>query len=406
MDQSTFMSRFVSFLIVLTVAFTDLFAYTAALILLAAFILIGGGRRLGGLVIDRGLLLLFLGLVALGVVIVTINVLRFGDVSPATYWIGGFAVWYLFIEVIRSTREPGVTIHEAYVALALLTGVGNLLYIILFLTGVVNEPIFVRGFQAYFGIDERGFFAYSSSLLPIVGALVPYLCYRAARSTPSRTEWVALALLILTGLASLRSIIWIIVLGSLAFLALRRLGAMRFSMLFAPLAAAFVLGVVLFVDRDIVEGIYELKWAEKVTGDDIRFMQWKFWVNSFLEAPLFGHGLSSAEILSQDIISGEVLHERPGPVISEYGYEILYGKWLSDMGLVFIVYCAIFTFFTFLAPARSNLHWQVAALRFSAICMVIQSATNSYLQTSGFLFPLMLPLVFVRWGEAEVSHSR
>jgi hypothetical protein len=389
------MNHFVAILIVLTVAFTDLFSVIAVLILAAAFIFLGAGRRPGGLVMDRGLLLLFLWFLVLGVAIVTINVLRFGDVGPATYWIGGFLIWYLFIEVIRSTHDPGATVHEAYVALSLLTGFGNLAYIILFLAGIVTEPIFARGFQAYFGIDERGFFAYSSSLLPLVGALVPYLCYRAANSRPTRTEWLALCLLVLTGLASLRSIIWIIIVGSLIYLGGRRLGWFRCLAVTVPVALVIAGGILLYVDKDIIDGIYQLKWAEKVSGEDVRFMQWKFWVNSFLESPLFGHGLSSAEILAYDMMTGDVLQERPGPVASEYGYEILYGKWLSDMGLIFLVYVATFTGATFLGPARSSLPWQVTALRFSALCMVIQSATNSYLQTSGYLFPLMLPMVFL-----------
>lgn len=391
------MKRFVSLLIVLTVAFTDLFSMTAVLIVSAAVITLNIRHRSGVVAVDRSLLLVFTAFLTLGSILVIYNAVLFSDLSPVTYWIAGFIVWYLFIETIRSTNDPGSTVHQAYVVLALMTGLGNLLYIVLFITNVITEPITLPGYQAYFGIDERGFFAFSTSLLPIVGALAPYFYYRAAHSAAPLIERVALVLLTLTGLASLRSIIWIIILGSMLYFAFRQFGLRR--LLLVALASVGVLIAALLlmgVDRDIIEGIYQLKWAEKVDGDDVRYLQWQFWFDSFLQSPLIGHGLSSANLELYNIATGELLLQRPGPVVSEYGYEILYGKWLSDMGLFLLAYVALFTRATFIAPARSSFPWQVTALRASALCMVLQSATNSYLQTSGYLFALMLPMAFIQ----------
>lgn len=340
----------------------------------------------------------FFILILLGIFLVVFNVIKFGDVSPWTYWIAGFFAWFVIIILIRSIPDYGYVIHQSFLYSSLFVGVTCLIYIALFFFEILKEPISVAGYQAYFGIDDRGFFAYSTSHVPNIPYLVAYLCsYRLFQGDKmGACEKLALFLMVIAGLLSLRSFIFIAFFVVLVYYIHRQKKWLVFSFISFSVMSIAIFSYFNSVDfRTVVDGIYGLKWQDKVSGDDIRYQQFVYWLESFSDAPIFGHGLSSVNLELYDIATGELLSLRPGPVEAPYGYEIYFAKLLSDMGLVFIPYVFIFALLSFFMKADKKNKSQLEALRFSAIVMIMQSMTNSYLQTSGWLFIFMLPMVFI-----------
>lgn len=340
----------------------------------------------------------FLIFLITGLLLIGINAYLFRNIKPWTYWIAGYATWLIIILLVRSLKDPAKTIHSALVATGFVAGVGNLVYIALYFAGFADDPISVAGYQAYFGLDSRGFFAYSTSHVPHLASLVPYFAYRFAKSTssiPRHEKWILIAMII-AGILSLRTAIWMIYFVSAAYYVYLTRNYKSIAIGTAIFIGA-ILGLMVYfeIGWDIWQGIYDLKLADKVGGEDIRYNQLIFWLRSFLDSPLIGHGLTSAELILYDIATGELIEYTPGPIVSEYGYEILYAKLLSDIGILLVPYIAIFCWLSFLAKTSSSYLWQVRALRLAALSMIFQSATNSYLQTSGWLFTLMLPMVFI-----------
>lgn len=340
----------------------------------------------------------FLVFLITGLLLVGINAYLFRNIKPWTYWIVGYATWLIIILLVRSLKDPAETIHSALVATGFVAGMGNLFYIVLYFSGFAEEPISVAGYQAYFGLDSRGFFAYSTSHVPHLASLVPYFAYRFAKSEsniPKHEKWILIAM-VLAGILSLRTAIWVTYFISAAYYIYLTRNYKSIAIGAATFIGA-ILGLMIYfeIGWDIWQGIYNLKLAEKFGGEDLRYNQLLFWLSSFMDSPIIGHGLTSAEVILYDIATGELIEYIPGKIVSDYGYEILYAKLLSDIGVLLIPYIVLFCWLTFFAKASSHYSWQVRALRLAALSMVFQSATNSYLQTSGWLFTLMLPMIFI-----------
>ncbi len=401
MDFGSKINYYFYFILLFIMLFPSLFSWAAPFILLAfIYAILFYPKRLFnsfnlGIAIG-GLFLLFLG-----IVVISINIILFNDYSQWTFWIAGIAVWFCLIVLLRTFGNAAFTIHHAIVSAGLVTGFFNLLYIILFLTGIVTENVQIRGFRAYFGIDPRGFFAYTTTFLPLTSYIVPYLIYKAYKSDNglSKSEKIALMLLTVTGVLSLRIAVIICIFVSFLIYILHYLRMVKNKLILAIallsilLASAVpIVGLTSF--SDVFSGIYHLKLERKISGEDPRYKQLKFWINSYLDSPLIGHGLSSAEIRLYNMVTKELIYYRPGPIKSDYGYEIFFAKLLSDIGSIFFLYILVFLFLTFWYKALSPLPWQVRALRLAAIFALAQSATNSYMGTSGWLFVLMLPIVF------------
>ena len=353
-------------------------------------------KRYGGMNIP--LILGFVCFVILGSCLIFINIILFDDYHQWTYWIAGYIVWFLIITLFRSVGDPAPLVHNSIFISGIIVGFGNLFFIISFLLGVITEPISFPGYQAYFGIDYRGFFAYSTSHVPQIGYIVPYFAYKAAKSPSglSRMETLMMFLVVLTGILSLRSIIWLIIFISFCYYcyATKRKKFFIYTFLIFVFSVGFVL-LKLGIGYEAAVAIYDLKWINIINGEDVRYKQIIFWLNSFIQEPFIGHGLSSTEIVIYDLVTGLLSEYRPGTIVSPYGYEFLYGKLLSEIGIFFFFYVAIYAYLTFFSHSHSSLQWQVRALRLSALCMIMQSGTNSYLQTSGWLFTLMLPMIFI-----------
>lgn len=340
---------------------------------------------------------------SLGSLLLLIDIILNGGTRFWTFWIAGFFTWFVFINLLKLANKPELLIHKSLVILGYIVAIVNLGYVSAFLIGVAKEPIsLLPAFQAYFGMSDTGFFAYSTSLLPHIGYIFPYFIVTLT-SNDERVKTKDLPILIIliamAGILSLRVSVIGIILCSFTYYYFKkqRKKTIKISSiisLFVPCCLVFF--VYLYSSHpEILNGIFQLKLSDKVYGEDLRYKQIIFWWNSFSQSPLIGHGLSSVETILYDIATGKLILYIPGRISAPYGYEFLYGKLLSDAGLIFLAYVLIFYYLVFVSNTNTSLPWQTTALRFAAVSMVFQSVTNSYLYTSGWLFTLMLPMVFI-----------
>lgn len=392
------MNLYIGTILVWIMLFPSLFSWSAPFVYIGfAGAFLTRSIRIGK-VFDPRIMLGFFLFILLGFFLIITNFILFNDFSPWTYWIAGYSTWFFIIILIRSVKNVSTTIHNVLVIVGFVASIANLLFIFLFLTGIITDSISIPGYQAYFGIDSRGFFAYSTSQLPLYSVLVPYFSYKAANCPGGLLfkEKVLMAMMVVAGVLSLKSFVFLTFISSFFYYCLVT-GRIKFfvkTIFCICLIVAFLVWKFGF-GYEALSGIYELKWMGKVSGEDRRYQQIVFWLKSFWDSPLIGHGVTSAELIIYDIATGELLNYRPGPVVSPYGYEILYGRLLSDIGMIFFVYAALFIKLIFFTSAYSPLKWQVQALRIAAFYMILQSGTNSYLLTSGWLVVLMLPMAFI-----------
>lgn len=392
------MSNYLIFLLMLVMCLPSSFSYFFPLFFLGFIFQAIARPRSIACALNPVILIGFGIMLVSGSFLVLFNVIEFGDVSPATYWIAGILSWLIIVILIRSVPSPAEVINKSILYSGLVAGAACLLYVISFLSGAIPDPISFLGYQAYFGLDDRGFFAYSTTQLPLIPYVLTYLVVqRALQNNPFKlSEKIAIILLLVAGLLSLRSFVFITSIFVLLYYVQVR--KKWFSLL---IGAMILLLITLFAYYNsdavfgVIDGVYRLKWEAKVSGEDIRYNQIMYWLESFSNSPFFGHGISSVKIEVYDMASGELAQSRYGPIDAPYGYEIFYAKTLSDIGLILFVYVLVFFYLSFFGRTTEKERVQLKALRASAIVMILQSATNSYLGTSGWLFVLMLPMLLL-----------
>jgi hypothetical protein len=386
--------------LVLLLLAPNAFLYIAPLLLVGAlpFYL-----SLSACKIHREIFILFSCLVIMGCLVVAVNVLKIGTVEGIGYWILGPFVWFIIINHLVFSEQKHRLIDLVLVLAGWIVSLTNLGYVGLFLSGILGNISWPPFFSAHFGIDDRGFLAYSTSCLPQIGFLFPYF---ALRYIATGRGAVLLMLLGTAGLLSLRlAVIAVIVIFGLYAL----VRSMKFftlkSGVFVAAGCLLVIASVLLIPEDMVQGIFELKLADKLTGGDARTEQAIFWIKSFTESPIIGHGIASTHLEIIDLASGELVQERFGSVTNPFGYEVFLLKTLSDIGLLLIPYVLLYWYLTFLLRTEALAAWMPSALRAGAIAMLLQSQTNSYLGTSGWMFIFMFPAIFAVTSRAVTSRA-
>jgi len=340
--------------------------------------------------IHREVFALFLLLIILGCVVVGINVVKLGSLEGVGYWIVGPLIWLVIVNQLIHARFREHLLDRALVLAGWAVALTNLGYIGLFLGGVIGNVSLGPIFSAHFGIDDRGFFAYSTSCLPQIGFLFPYL---ALRYVATRRGGLVLLLLGIAGVLSLRVAIVAVIALFGAYALVRSWKRNAYAAALVAALSVMAVSTTLLVPPDLTHGIFELKLADKLTGEDLRIEQALFWIKSFAESPITGHGIASTQLEIFDLASGELIQERFGPILNPYGYEIFMLKTLSDIGLLVVPYVLIYWYLAFILRTHVIAAWMPTALRVSALAMFVQSQTNSYLGTSGWMFVLMLPAV-------------
>lgn len=392
------MSNYLIVLLMLVMCLPSSFSYFFPLFFLGLLFQAFVRPRSIARAINLDVLICFGIMLVSGSFLILLNVIKFGDVSPWTYWVFGILSWLIVVTLIRSVPSPAMVINKSILYSSFVAGLACLLYVILFLSGAISESISFLGYKAYFGLDDRGFFAYSTTHLPLIPYLLTYLVTQRAleNNVFNFSEKVAIILLVIAGLLSLRSFIFIVFFYIFIYYIQSRKKWLEFI-----IGALILLLIIVFAYYNsdtvhgVLDGVYGLKWESKISGEDTRYSQLIYWLDSFLNAPFFGHGLSSVKLEVYDMTNSELTQVRHGPIDAPYGYEIFYAKMLSDIGLVFFVYVSVFLYLSFFSRAMENEKFQLKALRAAAIVMILQSATNSYLGTTGWLFVLMLPMVLI-----------
>jgi hypothetical protein len=272
------------------------------------------------------------------------------------------------------------------------------------------------------GIDERGFVAYSTNNLPMLGFTVPYMT-ASILYAGNRTRLRLLCLIVCTiaALASLRIAVTVDVLGGYIItqlLAIRAAGRKAPALMaryqralaFAVASiASLLLVAIIFVGLNpraqmIAEGIYQQKLSKKLSGEDTRYAQSRYWIEAWTERPLLGHGISSSEIIIPQMV-------KPGTVQNPYGYELTYLKLMSEIGLLPVAVYAILIAGLAVSLLRTSLNATDAVRRnglahaLGMLGFLFASGTNGYLLTFGVAWTIFFPLahqnnVTLRWREA------
>jgi hypothetical protein len=323
------------------------------------------------------------------------NAYLFYMVVDINYWIISTLIWLMIITSIKGMGNKSIVVHNALVASGWIATIGNLIYIFLFLSGNVSN-INLPWYNARFGLDERGFFAFSTSHIPILGYLIPYVSYGMAREKKYNniSNKILLLLMVTVGLLSLRTAICAIIVIAIMMYTFVAFNSKKLLPILMVVVTIFVLFVAFNKDNEILTGIYNLKLSTKISGDDPRYNQLKFWIDAFRQSPFLGNGISSTQMELYDMSTGDLITRKKGIISNPYGYEIFYGRILSEIGLIFLVYVAVFYKLSFKHSTFSEIFWQVPALRFASLCMLFQSATNTYLYSTGWLFVIMLQIIF------------
>jgi hypothetical protein len=271
----------------------------------------------------------------------------------------------------------------------------NISYVILFTSGIIQHNISCCGFIAYFGISDVGFFAYSTSLLPHISFLAPFFAVRYYYKRDTLDLFILL-LLVLSTILSLRVTTSFFAGLSLIYLWHKLVQEKTITMFIIALCILFILLYLFFqIPQDIIDAIYNLKLADEMQGDDPRFMQIKVFFESFLSSPFYGHGISSVSMQIYDMATGEMTYNRVGTVDNPYGYEVFAAKLLNDIGLLIVIPIGVYIYYLYIKKPINKYIWISHALRLGALFFVLTSQTNTYLATSGWMWVLMLPFVFI-----------
>jgi len=166
----------------------------------------------------------------------------------------------------------------------------------------------------------------------------------------------------------------------------------------------FVIGLSIFfislylffqLPHGVIDAIYNLKLADEMQGTDPRYMQIKVFFESFLSSPFYGHGISSVSMQIYNPATGELVFNRIGTVENPYGYEVFGAKLLNDIGLLILIPISVYIYYLYIKKPCKKYNWITHALRAGALFFVLTSQTNTYLATSGWMWVLMLPFVFI-----------
>lgn len=351
--------------------------------------------KLFTLKINKNILIGFFLLLLTGSVVQFINVILQSTAEAVTYWILSPIYWFLLVFLLRQTNNFVEIIDSSIRFVGAVVVIVNISYVILFTSGVIQNNISCFGFIAYFGLSDVGFFAYSTSLLPHISFLAPYFAMRYYYKRDTLDLFILL-LLVLSTILSLRVTTSFFAGLSLVYLWYKLVQEKTVKMIIIALCIFLILLYLFFqIPQDIIDAIYNLKLADEIQGEDQRFMQIKVYFESFLLSPFYGHGISSVSMQIYDMATGEMTFNRLGTVDNPYGYEVFGAKLLNDIGLLIVIPIGVYIYYLYIKEPINKYIWISHALRLGALFFILTSQTNTYLGTSGWMWVLMLPFVFI-----------
>lgn len=360
------------------------------------FILLWYGNRIE---LSRDILFIFLVAITLGMFLNLYDLYENGEgfVTIKIYVLDVLA--YLLVVAVLSSLPDLRSILSGTMYLASLVISLNIVAFILCSSRGIQYPLEFLDLDYRIGFDERGFLAYSTNNLPVLIFTIPYMVadlFLAHRGLKSKKAILALS--IIAGLLSLRTALIATMLASMVVfylygeLAVRK----RYVRLLAVLATIMVMAGFspLLWKSDMAQGIYQLKIADKLSGDDYRFMQARIWADFIKTAPLLGHGTSSMRLEADK--DGMVTSK--GKIDNPYGYEL---SWLRRIALTGAIPTAIYTvMLLYLAGqlmvqgAGENRRAALGLLG-GLLAFIVADNTNGYLETFGYLWVIFFPAAFV-----------
>jgi hypothetical protein len=330
------------------------------------------------------------------------------DLRVFSFWVLNPMIYLSFIFLSSGKPDlPTILDTSIYLASALIS-IDLLLYAGFSLFGL-PYPLDFLGLERRFGLDESGFIALSSNNLPALSFFIPYVMadifvVRRRRSMP---RILTLVLSIAAAAASLRVAVLLSVVLSAVILFVIILRRRSIKRPFFLAAAASVSAILLmsgirgdWKSSEIMKGIYSLKIADKVSGDDPRYEQLRLWMEYVSERPLLGHGLSSVDVT----VYGEdddVELDRSGPLKNPFGYELTYAKLLTEIGfLPFLTFTSLFLVLAAMLAKTWRQGDDVTGRKAIAHLMgmamfVASSATNGYILTFGYMWTVMFPVAYM-----------
>jgi len=335
--------------------------------------------------------------------------LSFAQWRQANVFLTAPLIYFLFTLLFSRRPYLGAMLKDIIYIASLLISLNALAYLIYGLKGRVY-PLEFLDLDYRRGIDERGFAAYSTNNLPILCFTAPFILANVLYSG-NRTRFSITVLLVslAAAFASLRVAVAVSILGAMTAIAVvsaqvapamlrRRVFRKSLFIVTAFFFAGFVMVAILSRNsprfQAFITGIYDLKLSKKMSGEDIRYMQARFWLSSWTQHPLLGHGISSTELLTSSAI-------KPGTVQNPYGYELTYLRLLSEIGFVPIVAYGLLVFCltvrlqaigvrTTSPDRRDCMSYLLGMLGF-----LFASGTNGYLLTFGVAWTIFFPVAYL-----------
>ncbi|HWR45835.1 O-antigen ligase family protein [Sporomusa sp.] len=315
---------------------------------------------------------------------------------------------YLAVMLLLSTR-PNINLifDRAFHISSLLISTNALLYLLFSVSiGRESYPLMFLDLDYRMGLGGSGLMAFSTNNLPILIFTLPYmLVHYFYGKTYSKWKKMTLSVCLLASFFSLRiALIGVIVLSIcclVLYKVLRTKKKLYFLTWMMSLSMMIFSLSLIFTDGAKLDEFYNLKLANKLNGSDIRYEQFDVWYGYFQEAPLFGHGLTSVNLI---IYKGDqFVHENVGVIENPFGYELTFAKLLVEIGLIpFLIYTVLtmYIIIQILKIVRDKaIPYQyreyALAHMFGIVSFIISANTNGYLLTFGYLWVIFFPLTSV-----------
>lgn len=341
-------------------------------------------------IIKKNIILVYLYLMVFGLLVSLISIFNSNHVN---YLVGvrllffSVVFYFVFALFLRSDKERFSWLIDALYFSSLLISLNIVFYISFKLLGVVY-PLEFLDLDYKFGRSVSGLFAYSTNNLPVLMFTIPFMIFFSSfNGRNDNISYFIILITLISAFLSLRNaVIFVSLISVLTVLLMKRKYFIALSSVAISIVLVFLIAVFF---PDLWETYINLKLRAVFSGDDIRYLQFLFWIDLILESPFFGHGLGSVAPAG-------------GNIINPHGYELTYLMFVAQVGMIPSVIYFIFSlyilknlFLKSMKLHKSGLYFEFSlflAMGLAMLMFLLASSSNGYLMTLGYLWTIFIPL--------------